>query len=228
MTTSTLPSDLAAPAARAAASSAPAADALPVRLGPAARLGQELTEHLRYALAHIPGTLGRRLRAAYYARVLAHLGRRAVIGENIEIIAPERISIGDDFIALRGCFLCAAGGGRITLGDRVSLTTNAMLNAGENGVIEIGNDSGIGNNCVLRASAHSYRDPHRPFKSQEIVPGKILVEDDVWVAANCTLLPGTHLERGCVVSSGSVVGGRVKAFSVIAGNPARVIARRGN
>ncbi len=190
-------------------------------------LPSELNEYLRCTLAHIPGTLGRKLRCAYYARALEHLGQRAVIGEGIEIIAPERIRIGDDFIALRGAFLCAAGGGRITLGNRVSLTTNAMLNAGEQGVIEIGDDSGIGNNCVLRASAHSYRDPNRPFKSQEIVPGKIVVEDDVWVAANCTLLPGTHLERGCVVSSGSVVGGRVKAFSVIAGNPARVIARRG-
>lgn len=200
---------------------------------PSARTGwlsvlrQELTEDLRYALAHIPATLGRRLRAAYYGRALEHLGRRAVIGEGVELIAPERISIGDDFIALRGCFLCAAGGGRITIGDRVSLTTNAMLNAGEEGVIIIGDDSGIGNNCVLRTSAHRYQDPSRPFKSQGTVPGRIIVEEDVWVAANCTLLPGTHLERGCIVGSGSVVGGRVKAYSIIAGNPARVVGRRG-
>jgi len=146
----------------------------------------------------------------------------------MDMIAPERITIGDDFIALRGCFLCADGGGAIRIGHRVSLATNAMLNAGQEGLIVVGNDSGIGNNCVLRATPHKYQDPTRPFKSQGSTPGRIIVEDDVWVAANSTLLPGTHLERGCIVGAGSVVGGRIRAFSVIAGNPARVIGRRGS
>lgn len=143
------------------------------------------------------------------------------------MIAPEQISIGDDFIVLRGCFLCADGGGTITIGNRVSLATNAMLNAGQHGLILIGDDSGIGNNCVLRATPHKYQDPSRPFKTQGHLPGRIIVEQDVWVAANSTLLPGTHLERGCIVGAGSVVGGRVKAYSVVAGNPARVVGRRG-
>ncbi len=182
---------------------------------------------MRYLLAHIPGSLGRWLRAGYYAKALRYLGRRAVIGEGMEIIAAENISIGDDFIALRDCFLCADGQGTITIGDRVSLATNAMLNAGQRGVIAVGNDSGIGNNCVLRTSPHKYEDPTRPFKSQGHMPGSIIVEKDVWVAANCTLLPGTHLEQGCIIGAGRVVGGPVKAYTVVAGNPARVVGRRG-
>lgn len=187
----------------------------------------EAAEIARHLLAGVPGTAGRRLRAWYYGRVMQWLGRRAVIGLGMEMLAPERIAIGDDFIALRGCFLCADEGGSIIIGNGVSLATNVMINAGQHGVIRIGNDVGLGNNCVLRSSPHNYQDPARPFKSQGHLPGTIVVEDDVWVAANVTLLPGTHLERGCVVSSGSVVSGVVKAYAVVAGNPARVVGKRG-
>lgn len=191
------------------------------------RLREECDESARHLVGQIPGSIGRRVRAAYYASVLKSLGREASIGMGMEIVAPENIAIGDRFIALRNCFLCADLGGQIRMGDDVSLATNVMVNAGCQGLIAIGNGSGLGNNCVARSSAHLYQDPRRPFKTQGHKPGTIIIEEDVWVAANTTLLPGTHLERGCVVSAGSVVGGLVKAYTVVAGNPARVVGMRG-
>ena len=181
---------------------------------------QELQEWARGLAGGVPGSAGRKLRAWYYAQALRALGRHAILEAGLEVIAPERVSIGDEFVALRGCLLCADGGGDIVIGHRVSLATNVMVNAGQQGVIRIGNGVGLGNNCVLRSSPHNYQDPARPFKSQGHTPGTIIIEDDVWVAANTTILPGAHLQHGCVVGSGSVVSGLVKAYSVVAGNPA--------
>lgn len=194
-----------------------------MRLG----LGEEACEYLDYFIARVPGRSGRALRRQYYARRLAALGQRAMFSVGIEIVEPKNISIGDHFLALRNCCLNATDGGCIRIGSHVSFAANVMINAGTSGLIELGDHVGIANNCVLRSTVHVYDDPDRPFKSQGHRPGTIVIEDDVWVSANCTVLAGTHIERGCIVAAGSVVGGRVKAFSVVAGNPARVIGRRG-
>lgn len=174
-----------------------------------------------------PGRTGQLLRHAWYRRRLKRLG---VLGTGamypgIEFTAPENIAIGDNFICLPNCRV-AADGGSVEFSDDVSLASNVVVDAGESGVIRIGRGSGVAHNCVLRASAHNYADKTKPFKAQGHKPGTIVLEDDVWVAANCVLLPGTHLESGVIVASGSVVGGRVAAFTVVAGNPARVVSRR--
>ena len=193
------------------------------------RLIHEFMLLLDGLVSSVPGRTGQLLRHRYYALRLKRLGRMGfgAIDSGMRFDSPENIAIGDNFIALRNCFVGAGGGGLVEIGGNVTLNSNVCIDAGEQGVIRIGDESGIAQNCVLRASSHRYDDPARPWKSQGHKPGSIIVEEDVWIAANCTLLPGAHVERGSIVASGSVVGGRVKAFSVVAGNPARVIGRRG-
>ena len=55
-----------------------------------------------------------------------------------------------------------------------------------------------------------------------------MIEDDVFVASNAFILPGTTLSRGCIVSAGAVVNGKTyRPYSILGGNPARVIGYRG-
>ena len=54
----------------------------------------------------------------------------------------------------------------------------------------------------------------------------ILVEDDCWVGANVVFLDGAHVGRGSVVAAGAVVRGKIPAYSVVAGVPARVLRSR--
>lgn len=51
----------------------------------------------------------------------------------------------------------------------------------------------------------------------------IVVDEDVWIGARTILLRGTHLGRGCIVGAGSVVRGAVPPYSIVMGNPAKVI-----
>lgn len=51
----------------------------------------------------------------------------------------------------------------------------------------------------------------------------ITVEEDVWIASNVTLLKGAAIGRGAIVGSGSVVRTSVPPYSVVIGNPAKVV-----
>ena len=54
----------------------------------------------------------------------------------------------------------------------------------------------------------------------------VVVDEDVWIGARVTLLSGAHLGRGCEVGSGSVVRGGVPPYSVVVGNPCKVVGFR--
>ena len=51
----------------------------------------------------------------------------------------------------------------------------------------------------------------------------VIVEEDVWIGAYVTLLNGVHIGRGCIVGSGSVVRGSTPPYSIVVGNPAKVV-----
>lgn len=66
--------------------------------------------------------------------------------------------------------------------------------------------------------------PDRPSLPQ---PGAdTIVGNDVWIGQGARILPGARIGDGTIVGAGSVVGGHVPAYSVVAGNPARVRKRR--
>lgn len=56
--------------------------------------------------------------------------------------------------------------------------------------------------------------------------GKIVLEDDVWIGVGATVLSGVKLGQGCVVAAGSVVTKSFPEFSVIGGNPAKILKMR--
>lgn len=53
-----------------------------------------------------------------------------------------------------------------------------------------------------------------------------VVGHDVWVGQGARILPGARIGNGCIIGAGAVVTGTVPSYSVIAGNPGRVLRRR--
>jgi acetyltransferase-like isoleucine patch superfamily enzyme len=51
----------------------------------------------------------------------------------------------------------------------------------------------------------------------------VVIEDDVWIGFNAIILKGVRIGRGSIVGAGAVVTRTMPAFSLIAGNPAKVI-----
>jgi len=56
--------------------------------------------------------------------------------------------------------------------------------------------------------------------------GGILIEDDVWICANVTILDGATIRRGAIIAAGSVVSGEVGSFEIWGGVPAKFIRNR--
>jgi acetyltransferase-like isoleucine patch superfamily enzyme len=62
-------------------------------------------------------------------------------------------------------------------------------------------------------------------KMKAVIPYGVMVEEDVWIGS-CSLLAGCVIHAGAIVAAGTVVRGQtVETGMMVAGNPARVIAR---
>jgi virginiamycin A acetyltransferase len=53
-----------------------------------------------------------------------------------------------------------------------------------------------------------------------------MVGNDVWIGQGARLLPGTLVGDGVIIGAGAVVSGVVPAYSIVAGNPARIVRPR--
>lgn len=51
----------------------------------------------------------------------------------------------------------------------------------------------------------------------------IIVEEDVWIASNVTLLMGAHIGRGAIIGAGAVIRKDVPPYAIVVGNPAKII-----
>ena len=56
--------------------------------------------------------------------------------------------------------------------------------------------------------------------------GDVTIGNDVWIGENVMILSGVKIGDGAVIGAGSVVGGDVAPYSVVIGNPARLIKWR--
>jgi virginiamycin A acetyltransferase len=59
-----------------------------------------------------------------------------------------------------------------------------------------------------------------PFK------GDTVIGNDVWIGQNAVILPGVQIGDGAIIGASSVVGGHVEPYTIVVGNPARVLRKR--
>lgn len=67
-----------------------------------------------------------------------------------------------------------------------------------------------------------YNDPTQT----ELTNGPIIVRDDVWIGTNATIMSGVTINQGAVVAACSVVTKDVPPYSIVGGNPAKIIKYR--
>lgn len=51
----------------------------------------------------------------------------------------------------------------------------------------------------------------------------VIVEEDVWIASNVTLLAGCHIGRGATLGAGAVVRSNIPPYAIVIGNPGKII-----
>lgn len=88
-------------------------------------------------------------------------------------------------------------------------------------LITFGDDVLIGPNVTFTTATHPTDPTLRSQGTEYATP--ISVGNNVWFGANIVVLPGVTIGDGAVVGAGSVVTKNVPAYTVVVGNPARVV-----
>jgi acetyltransferase-like isoleucine patch superfamily enzyme len=115
--------------------------------------------------------------------------------------------------------LRVSGRGGVTIGDRCAINRDVTLDG--RGGITIGSDVNISAEVTVIAGDH---DPNSPtFESRE---RPVVISDRVWLSTRAFVLGGTCVGEGALVAAGAVVHGVVPPWSIVAGNPAKVIGHR--
>jgi len=140
-------------------------------------------------------------------------GSRIVIGSHSEIY---------DYVVIR----CVGGSGDILIGEHCYFNPGCVLYSG-NG-ISMGNYVLLAPGVKVAPTNHAFESREVPIRCQGFMPSKggVVIDDDVWVGANAVLLDGARIERGAVIAAGAVVNGKVPAYEIWGGVPARKIGER--
>lgn len=155
---------------------------------------------------------------------LARISRLADIEESTRgtrIIIEDGVVI-DAFVKIKP----VGGSGDVRIGRNTYINSGVVIYSG-NG-ISFGQGVLVAANCTFAPVNHEYRARDKTIMEQRFQPsrGGIVIEDDVWIGANCVILDGATLRKGCVVGAGSLVKGEIEAYSVNVGNPVRKIGDR--
>jgi acetyltransferase-like isoleucine patch superfamily enzyme len=131
-------------------------------------------------------------------------------------------SVIDSFVKVKP----AGGEGDLIIGENVVVNSGCVFYTG-NG-ISIGNHVAIAANCTFAPVNHAYANRNELIMNQGFLSSKggILIEDDVWIGANCVILDGAVIRKGCVIGAGSIVRGGLEAYGVYGGQPLIKIKER--
>lgn len=87
--------------------------------------------------------------------------------------------------------------------------------------IKIGTKVAISREAFLCTASHDPTKPNRPLTTAPIT-----ICNGVWIGARAIILPGVTVGEGAVVAAGAVVTKDVAPWTIVGGNPARVIKER--
>ena len=153
-------------------------------------------------------------------------GKNSFIGPGYPIAPVLRgVALGSDVIIGRNAWLDISRhtkGGLIVIGNGTQIGRNAVLSACKK--ISIGKKCLISYNVTFVDHDHAVFDPNVSPMDAGITEGKeIQIEDDCFVGAHSFILKSVRLGKHCIVGANSVVTKSFPAYSVIAGNPAKLI-----
>ncbi|MBX9749762.1 MAG: hypothetical protein K5Q68_09130 [Roseococcus sp.] len=114
--------------------------------------------------------------------------------------------------------------GRITIGNNCVIGICNWLQGAGN--ISIGDDVIIGPYSCIVSSSHIYDNPDIPIARQPLALGEVVIEDDVWIGASCTILSGVRIGAHSIIGANSLVSSDIPPYSIAVGSPARVIKSR--
>ena len=182
------------------------------------------------------------LRKLYYRNAEKKFFKKVCAGENVHLIGRADCRNGGNRQNVRignhgyiGCQFQALVGGKIKVGNNAYIGAGTVLQAKE--CIEIGNNVIISNNVLVIDNNNHPIDPAKrlemsacqDYMTDELWTWKyaeskpIVIEDNVWIGRDARVLKGVTIGKGSIVALGAIVTKDVPPYTVVAGNPAKVV-----
>ena len=164
-----------------------------------------------------------------YRSRLGEVGNHFHVTGKIELNNPQCVSIGNNVGIGKGTFLGPviqyAGiqySPQIIIGDGTWVGKNCSIAAISK--VEIGKHVLFAGHVHITDHSHGYEDISLPISPQRLLcKGPIIIEDNCWLGFSCEILSGVHIGKHSVVAARSVVTKDVPSYSIVAGNPARIV-----
>jgi len=186
----------------------------------------------------------------YYKLRLKKCSGMFIVGKNTKVLFKNKLSVGKNcYIADNGYLNCLSKKG-VVFGDRVTIRESAWMqitsdlsNLGEGiiidsnvyigpnsilgaaGLLHIKSGNQIGANVQFIAENHKYDNNDLSIAEQGVIRKGIVINENCWIGNNVIIVDGVEVGEGCVIGAGSVVTKSFEPFSVIVGNPARIIKK---
>jgi acetyltransferase-like isoleucine patch superfamily enzyme len=170
------------------------------------------------------------LRYGFYYR-----GRGVDIDYRSVVDGAKYISMGDRVWLQRGAWLSVPlfemdnveKRAYLVIGEGTRIGPNCTISAANK--IHIGKNVLFGPNVTIVDHMHQYINVHQPVSHQGILgKGEIIMEDDSWIGVNVTIYAHNKkiiIGKGSVIAANSVIRNNVEPYSVVSGNPARLIKK---
>lgn len=144
-----------------------------------------------------------------------------------KIAFPHVVDLGD-YCRIRDFVFIFAGKG-VKIGQYTDMQPHTVIWGGGEAII--GNRVSVGVGTVLLTAGYSYAKGLKmvdglPEGSTKTLYGKLVIQDDAYIGANCTLMPDITVGEGALIGASSFVNKDVEAWGIYFGSPARKIGRR--
>lgn len=170
-----------------------------------------------------------RVRSLLFKNIVKDCGKKIIVGKDITINSPHSLHIGNNVSIGKHTFFlpCDYYAGvkytpNITIGDGCHIGIRNSFACVDR--IIIGKNVLFAGYVHITDHSHGYEDVARPITPQQLVcKGPVIIEDDCWLGFSCEILSGVHIGKHCIVAARAVVTKDVPAYSIVAGNPARIV-----
>lgn len=143
------------------------------------------------------------------------------VGDNVTVGTFSWIGVSTEFAGIS----CGSNNSiRLDIGNNVSIGNNAFIIA--NNELKIGSDVIISSYVFISDHSHRYDDIEKsPHEQPLTMNGFVHIGNNVFIGTKCSILQNVCIGDHAVIGANSVVTKDVPAYSVVAGNPARVIKK---
>jgi dTDP-4-amino-4,6-dideoxy-D-glucose acyltransferase len=144
-----------------------------------------------------------------------------------KICRPEMVEIGD---YSRVCDFAFIWGGRgVRIGKHTDIQVQTVIWGG--GELVVGDYVSVGLGSILLTAVYSHKEGLRmvdglPDDQANALYGKLVIENDVYVGAHCTVLPNIVVGEGAILGAHSLVNKNCDPWGIYVGSPAKKVGER--